>query len=124
MQVLTGADARVVFIGAYQYILQLQCRILIEEKGLPPEIEDVVKGLWTLRTQLLPRHSPTTAAEAHGDYSSQTTNQGPKGAGQASGRRIHKLGGQELPSLVETLGFLYLAMQILRLPTSLGDLYR
>ena len=124
MQVLTGADARLLFIEAYQYILRLQCHILIQEKGFPQDIEDVVKGLWTLRTQLLPRHSSPSAAEAHGEYSSQAINKGPKEAGHASGRRVHRLDDQKLPSLVETLGILYLAMQMLRLPTSLGDLYR
>ena len=124
MQVLTGSGARLVFIEAYQYILRLQCRTLIEKKGLPQDIEDVVKGLWTLRTQLLPRHNMASTVEAHGDYSSQTIKKGPREDDHASGRRVHKLDGQELPSLIETLGLLYLATHILRLPTSLGDVYR
>lgn len=40
------------------------------------------------------------------------------------GRREYKMRGKAMPTLIETLGLIYLGMVLLRLPLSMGDIHR
>ncbi|EEP81687.1 predicted protein [Uncinocarpus reesii 1704] len=49
----SGSEAYQLFLEVYQLIIWKQCHTLIHQKGLPAELELIVKDLWTLRLQKL-----------------------------------------------------------------------
>ncbi|TVY21399.1 RNA polymerase I-specific transcription initiation factor rrn7 [Lachnellula arida] len=126
-KVLSGLDASNHYLECFQLILRKQSRWLIEVKGFPPELEIVVRDLWTSRIQDL--HKP----EERGGYGStmfssqsEGENTDTDGARSMSSRRSKGsvVGKEKLPKLIETLGLCYLGMLLLRLPVSLGELYK
>ena len=89
---------------------------------LPAEFEIVVKDLWELRVQLLTDRLEKNA-RAEVLHSSQQQNETEEGTGQ----RRHKnwdVKGKKTPTMLESLGLCYMAVVILHLPISLGDLHR
>lgn len=108
-------------LQAYQSILWKQCHILVHNLGLPPDLEPVVKDLWALRLQLLGNDVESEDVQANTLYSSQQMTAEANDLDQDV-RKPFKV--KAMPTLVETLGLLYLAMVILRLPVSIGDLHR
>ena len=78
-----------------------------------------MKDLWAMRLQLI---MEDVAAEAQEDqhYSSQPVNHS-EGTEGKSGRR--KRPSRAMPRLIDTLGLCYLALVLLRLPVSIGDVH-
>ena len=97
---------------------------MIIEKGFPEELEDVVRGLWALRLRLIPENSVDSTVDPPGQHSSQARDKARRLVTGKSKRRLHGVDGQKLPTLLQTLGLLYLSALILRLPVSVGDVYR
>ncbi|KAL8859255.1 MAG: hypothetical protein Q9178_004193 [Gyalolechia marmorata] len=124
-KVYRGSEAFKVFLISYQHILQKQCYILIHTFGFPAKLEEVVKNeLWAPRLQLLTARLETSDDDAP-VFSSQAASdveQHTKKGGQAV-RRERESRSRVVPSLMDTLGMCYLAMIVLRLPISLGDLH-
>ena len=82
-----------------------------------------MKDLWALRLQLL---KGKTAAISNDEvvFSSQPqTETEIESNGEEVGRK-YKVEGKVMPTLIETLGFCYLGMVLLRSPISMGDLHR
>jgi RNA polymerase I-specific transcription initiation factor RRN7 len=132
--VLSGSDARELYLGCYQLILCKQCHWLVNTKGFPKELETVVRDLWGLRLGILQRVGGERSGYGSGTgtmmFSStsegENTDTGGTGGKSLSSRRSRKsvVSEERLPRLVETLGLCYLGTLLLRLPTSLGEFYR
>lgn len=99
-------------------------------KGFPSELETVVRDLWGLRVRILYGEK-----EDEGIYDSGTgtigfdstdgetdTDGGMSMASRRSRRSVNRRKGR-LPRLIETLGLCYLGILLMRLPTSLGEIY-
>lgn len=121
LEVHRGASARELFLQAYQFILWKQCYAFIHTVGIPADLENVVKDLWALRLQLL---KDKTDATFHEDvvFSSQAAMV--EGEQEDDREKHKKMLNHTMPSLVDSLGLCYIAMTMLRLPVSVGDLHR
>ncbi|KAH8700456.1 putative RNA polymerase I-specific transcription initiation factor Rrn7 [Talaromyces proteolyticus] len=119
----TGRRGYRLFVQAYQLILWTQCHALIHEKGFPTDLERVVRDLWALRLQSLTAKFDESL-DADKDASSEVFSSQLPGAEtpKENGSASHKL--SDNPLLEETLGLCYLAASLLRLPVSIGDIYR
>ncbi|OKL59360.1 hypothetical protein UA08_05400 [Talaromyces atroroseus] len=129
-QTYTGRQGYRLFIYAYQLILWKQCQALVSQKGFPADIEKIVKDLWGLRLQNLTDKYDVSLDEPDEDTGTETfSSQTPAVAsvedkdqnlkGQKTSRK-----STDSPLLKETLGLCYLACLLLRLPVSVGDIYR
>jgi len=128
-KVLSGREAIDHYLQCYQLILWKQVYWLINAKGFPPELEVVVKDLWSLRIQGLQKDEERSAygstmfsSQSEGD----ATDTDATGAKSMSSRRSRRsiVDKEKLPKLIETLGLCYLGMLLLRLPVSLGGIYQ
>lgn len=119
----SGHQAVQVYLQSYQLVLWKQCYSLIHTIGLPPELERVVKDLWALRLQLV-KSKIEDESEANAVFSSQTESETEVESKNNDGEREWKVGGKDMPTLIETLGLCYLGMILLRLPVGLGELHR
>jgi len=128
-KVFSGRDASDHYLKCYQFILLKQCNWLVNVKGFSLELEIVVRDLWALRIQDLQRLEERSG---YGStmFSSQSEgeNTGTDGTGvrSMSSRRSKGsvVGKEKLPKLIEMLGLCYLGMVLLRLPVSLGEIYK
>lgn len=116
------------FLQCYQLILWKQCYSLIHSKGLPPEIESVIRDLWALRLQLV-KTRIGGVPDSDGEttvYSSQVegVESGNETAQGDESRRSKSRNGNGMPALIDTLALCYLGMVLLRVPISMGDLHR
>jgi RNA polymerase I-specific transcription initiation factor RRN7 len=121
---LKGPKAVELYLKCLQLILRHQLWFLVQEKGLPTELETVVQDLWALRiVQFESRitnarqefdssQALTAASDTETDF--ETNPLGP-------GNRAKKL--KETPNLVDSLVLCYLGIITLRLPVTPGDLY-
>ena len=131
---LSGSEARELFLECYQLILWKQCHWLINIKGFPKDLETVVRDLWGLRLGVIQRIGDgrvgygsgtgtmmfSSASEAEHTDSDAT---GGKSLGSRRSRKSVTL-EERLPRLVETLALCYLGTLLLRLPTSLGEFFK
>lgn len=111
---------------AYQHVLWRQCYALIHKKDLPPELWTVVRDLWTLRLAKQADRLEKSAGLEEGQPSvsapTETSDESESEANtelQISGKK-----GSDAPVLVETLALCYLGILLMRLPVSIGDIYR
>ena len=117
-----GPEALELYLQAYQLILRKQCWTLVHTLHLPAELEIVVKDLWELRVQLL-EYRFEKVANTEAVFSSQQRSETEEGNVQQA-RKKWEARGKETPALLESLSLCYMAMVILHLPISLGDLHR
>ena len=101
---------------------------MIHSKGLPSELESVVRDLWALRLQLVKAKIggvPTSDGEVT-VYSSQVEDleYGNETAPENERRGSKGRDGKGMPALIDTLAICYLGMVLLRVPISIGDLHR
>lgn len=118
----------------YQLILWKQCHWLVTLKGFPEELETIVRDLWGLRVDAIHRRGSEKSGYGSGTgtlmFSSTSeadvTESDGTGWKSSGSRRSRKsvVDEEKLPRLVETLGLCYLGMLLLRLPTSLGEVYK
>ena len=106
-------------------ILWKQTHFLVTSKGLPPELEFLVKDLWTLRLQNL-AYRVDDEVDGDNDTQSQMFSSQSEGETDTDGERsIRKsLKKDSTPKLRETLALCYLGMVLLRLPYTPGDISR
>ncbi|KAG8526492.1 uncharacterized protein KY384_008692 [Bacidia gigantensis] len=109
------------YLQGFQLVLWKQSRDLAHSFSLPSELEDVVKNLWGLRLQLV--RDRIDEGNSNGDiiFSSQSTTEEED---EAPSQDMAKWKSKYPPALVETLALCYIAATLLRLPVSMGELYR
>ncbi|RDW91071.1 putative ubiquitin-60s ribosomal protein l40 fusion protein [Coleophoma crateriformis] len=129
-RMLTGSEATELFLRCYQLILWKQCHFLVSVKGLPQELETAVRDLWGLRMKELLKepeakssgYSSLGFSSTEGETSdSEATDSKSLSSARKGRKRKPK---ERLPTLVETLALCYLGILLLRLPISLGDIYK
>jgi RNA polymerase I-specific transcription initiation factor RRN7 len=117
------------YLKCLQLILRHQVWFLIQEKGLPSELEMVVFDLWALRVAQLSERIASGDQESESQsqvYNTleseddDTTNH-ERGTISTPKGRDKKLQGT--PNLYDCLALCYLGMSTLRLPMTPGDLY-
>lgn len=96
---------------------------MIHTVGLPTELDIVVKDLWALRLQLLKKKADATSDEET-VFSSQPQSEVETETEGGNGGRNYKIRGKAMPTLIETLGLVYLGIVLLRLPISMGGMHR
>ncbi|APA05763.1 hypothetical protein sscle_01g005330 [Sclerotinia sclerotiorum 1980 UF-70] len=130
-KVFGGRDATQLYLQCYQLILWKQIHWLVSVKGFPAELETVVRDLWELRLRVL-QGSRDVRSEYGTEFGSTTEGDDTDtdGTGYRSttstimSRKRASRVKKNLPKLIETLGFCYLGILLLRLPTSLGEIYK
>ncbi|KAJ8071326.1 hypothetical protein OCU04_001660 [Sclerotinia nivalis] len=130
-KVFGGRDATQLYLQCYQLILWKQIHWLVTVKGFPAELETVVRDLWELRLRVL-QGSGDVRSEYGTEFGSTTEGDDTDtdGTGYKSttstimSRKRASRVKKNLPKLIETLGFCYLGILLLRLPTSLGEIYK
>ncbi|KAH8659085.1 hypothetical protein BGZ60DRAFT_414514 [Tricladium varicosporioides] len=133
-RILRGRDAVSLYLECYQLILWKQCHWLVHTKRFPPELEVVVRDLWSLRGSDLLKYGESKSDfgsdTATMVFSSQSEGEGTDTDGtdgrSISSRRSRRSvqSSEKLPRLIETLGLCYLGTLLMRLPSSLGDFYK
>ena len=116
----TSFEALELYLKAYQLILRKQCWVLVHDLRLPGDLESVVKDLWELRLMLL--QGRLTAIEKENALFGSHDISGSE-ATSKSQKRLD-LQGKMTPKILESLALCYMAILILRVPISLGDLYQ
>ncbi|CZR62368.1 related to polymerase I core factor (CF) subunit [Phialocephala subalpina] len=119
--VLSGSEARELYLQCYQLILWKQCHWLVNVKGFPKELETVVRDLWGLRVSVVQKREDSSTSEGENDTDGT---RGSKSLASSRSRRSAANGEERLPKLVETMGLCYLGMVLMRLNTSLGEVYK
>lgn len=90
--------------------------------GLSPELETVIKDLWALRLQLL--RDKFSEPDSDMNFSSQPESDTDAEGDNEKGSRDWKVKDKQMPNLIESMGLCYLGTVLLRLPVSLGEIYR
>lgn len=129
---LTGRQAQELFLECYQLILWKQCSWLVSVKGFPKELETVVRDLWGLRLKLFHPENEKDGYDSGNSVMGFSSSEDDTASDATSGRSLWSgTSGtsviqkkRSMPKLVETLAFCYLGTLLLRLPTSLGDIFR
>lgn len=130
---MSGRDALELYLSCYQLILWKQCHWLVNVKGFPDELEIIVKDLWSLRVSSLLNlgdekggygSASGTLWSSGGEGDNTEDTDGSAGKSASSRRSKHTVGGNVAPMLIETLGLCYLGMLLLRLPISIGEIFK
>jgi RNA polymerase I-specific transcription initiation factor RRN7 len=131
--ILSGREAQELYLQCYQLVLWKQCYWLVQVKGFPGELETVIKDLWGLRLRVLHKEEKIEGSgsgisvvgfsdTSEGETGSDATG----GRSLWSGRSRRSVGGtkEKLPKLIETLALCYLGTLLMKLPTSLGEIFK
>ncbi|KAK7518074.1 ubiquitin family-domain-containing protein [Phyllosticta citriasiana] len=121
---LSGREALELYLHCYQLILWKQSYWLVNTKGLPAELEHVVRDLWALRLQSLKQKVEVASDTESQVFSSQSEGE-TTDTNNAGDERLVRRGRRpdSSPKLIDTLALVYLAMLLLRVPVSLGDVF-
>ncbi|KAK7566843.1 hypothetical protein IWX91DRAFT_267067 [Phyllosticta citricarpa] len=121
---LSGREALELYLHCYQLILWKQSYWLVNTKGLPAELEHVVRDLWALRLQSLKQKVEVASDTESQVFSSQSEGE-TTDTDNAGDERLVRRGRRpdSSPKLIDTLALVYLAMLLLRVPVSLGDVF-
>ncbi|KAF2796977.1 hypothetical protein K505DRAFT_299185 [Melanomma pulvis-pyrius CBS 109.77] len=121
---LKGQEAYDLYLKSLQLIIRHQVWFLVHEKGLPAELEYVVLDLWTLRILQLEKK---VSNEGH-EYDSQSQAFNTSESDNEVEMEVYKsMRGKKLnatPTLRDSLALCYLGIITLRLPVTLGDIYK
>ena len=127
----SGREAFDLYLKCLQLILRHQIWFLVQEKGLPAELETIVFDLWTLRIAQFGHRIPATNSEADLQSQSQIfstleseesdTTDHDRGLLPQTRRRERKLA--TAPNLKDCLALCYIGLLTLRLPITPGDIY-
>jgi RNA polymerase I-specific transcription initiation factor RRN7 len=97
---------------------------LIRGKGFLPELEGVVRDLWALRLQIIKHQDKEALDETDTESQQLFSSQADISETDDESAREPKKKENSLPTLIDTLGLCYLGIVVLRIPVSLGDLYK
>lgn len=133
-RVFSGREATQLFLQCYQLVLWKQVKWLIDMKGLPSELETVVRDLWSVRLRIVKYLGEGDVELSSGGAAllSSTSDQEGTGteteereSGGGSSRRNRRIAKQErMPKLIDSLALCYLGTLLMRLPVTLGEFQR
>lgn len=130
---LTGAAGRELYLEGLQLVLRRQVRWLVEERGLPEDVEGLVKGLWMLwvgagEQDEEEAQSAATAGRKQDNeigkgsagkrMSSSSLSETDSDSAAESGRPAR------MPRLIDTLALCYLGCLAARLPVTTAGFHR
>ena len=134
-RVFKGRAAYRLFLKAWGYVLWKQCYALVHGKGLPGELWEVVRALWTLRVGALKARydedvgdvegfgRASSAAEIEGRGMEREMTETETEA-EEQGQQQSKRKASDSPSLIDVAALNYLGVLILRYPLELSTLFR
>lgn len=148
-RMLSGNASRELYLQCLQLVLRKQLFWLVNDRGLPAELETVVRDLWMLRTRNIAGLKSVSEAEQDdgaqsGGERSETDGSEMRmfsSGGESDGGRTDRSGSgtrvsgrsrswtseigtkRSLPRLNDTLGLCYLGCLLMRLPVRIGDLF-
>ncbi|KAL4997359.1 hypothetical protein BDV10DRAFT_169956 [Aspergillus recurvatus] len=119
-----GRQAYRLFLHIYQLILWKQCHALVNKRGFPPQLENLVRDLWALRLESYAKKIPEDGEGEDSQpefFSSQ-----PASGREDTEAETFKMGSNlvQWPRLVDTVALCYLAAILMRLPVSVMDFHR
>lgn len=126
--VYEGQQAVILYAQCWQLVLRKQLNWLVKEKGLPAELELIVRDLWTLRIRNVRGLGEEDGALPVGSGFSSTSEgetepEEEDVVGFELDRRLKRLARDRgLPKLIETLAICYMGILLLRLPVTIGDI--
>ncbi|KAI0014246.1 hypothetical protein F4779DRAFT_1336 [Xylariaceae sp. FL0662B] len=144
---LAGDRARALYLEVLQLVLRTQVAWLVQAKGFPADVAEIVRALWTLRVRNLPlrergdvdrddddgdgdgdsglgfgagvgSQSDTTAGESSSELDLSDATTATTATWAPDARRRWKL-----PRLVDTLALCYLGCLVRRLPVATADFH-
>ncbi|KFY52744.1 hypothetical protein V496_08235 [Pseudogymnoascus sp. VKM F-4515 (FW-2607)] len=124
-----GIEAIKLYAQCWQVVLRKQAMWLISARGMPPELETVIRDLWAVRIRNI-RGVGEGERDARDGSGFSSTSEGETeaeddGVGMEMSRRHRKIAREKgLPKLIESLALCYMATLLLRLPVSVGDLQK
>lgn len=124
-----GIEAIKLYAQCWQVVLRKQAMWLISARGMPPELETVIRDLWAVRIRNI-RGVGEGERDARDGSGFSSTSEGETeaeddGVGMEMSRRHRKIARENgLPKLIESLALCYMATLLLRLPVSVGDLQK
>jgi RNA polymerase I-specific transcription initiation factor RRN7 len=126
-----GRRAFDLYLKCLQLTLQQQVWFMVQDRGLPAELETVVFDLWALRIAQLRDKIASADQDADSEAESQVfstieskdleTTDDEQGTGPTRKSREAKLDGA--PNLYDCLALCYLGISTMRLPVTPGDMY-
>ncbi|KAL3461459.1 hypothetical protein BJX64DRAFT_260613 [Aspergillus heterothallicus] len=118
-----GRQAYRLYLHIYQLILWKQCHALANDRGFPPQLENVVRDLWALR---LKTYASKIADAADEDSQPEFFSSQPASAREDTETETFKAGSKliQWPRLIDTLGLCYIASLLMRLPVSVSDFHQ
>ncbi|KFY42334.1 hypothetical protein V494_02461 [Pseudogymnoascus sp. VKM F-4513 (FW-928)] len=127
--VYDGIEAIKLYAQCWQVVLRKQAMWLISARGMPPELETVIRDLWAVRIRSIRGVGEDERDSRDGSGFSSTsegeTEGEDDGIGMEMTRRHRRIARQKgLPKLIESLALCYMAMSLLRLPVSVGDIQK
>ncbi|KXH37832.1 forms a complex with the other RRN protein RRN6 and RRN11 [Colletotrichum simmondsii] len=127
-RVLTGQQARDLYLECLQLILREQVIWLVAAKEHKPELETVVRDLWDLRISgAATAVQDDSASEGEPSLFSSQLDLAQDEEHQSRNRRAQRWTGENgsewpAPRMIDTLGLCFLGCMLLRIPTRVGDL--
>ncbi|EXJ54112.1 hypothetical protein A1O7_09449 [Cladophialophora yegresii CBS 114405] len=135
-RVLRGAKAFQLFLQSWQFILWKQCHALVHQKGLPAELWNVVRDMWTLWVSRLEHRLLQDAATAVDGLTNTTGNEADTTASSgeesdtdpgASAQKMEKRkreSAHDYPKLIDTAALAYMGIIMLRRPVGQATFLR
>ncbi|TKW58764.1 Ubiquitin-60S ribosomal protein L40 [Colletotrichum tanaceti] len=129
-RVLTGQQARDLYLECLQLVLRQQVLWLVTEKGHKTELETVVRDLWDLRIcgAATVAHDDSASEGEPSLFSSQLDlaqdEQPHVSTKRAQSWAVESNNEWPAPRVMDTLGLCFLGCVLLRIPTRIGDLAR
>ncbi|KAF4773467.1 forms a complex with the other RRN protein RRN6 and RRN11 [Colletotrichum scovillei] len=127
-RVLTGQQARDLYLECLQLILREQVIWLVAAKEHKPELETIVRDLWDLRISgAATAVQDDSASEGEPSLFSSQLDLAQDEEHQSRNRRAQRWTGENgsewpAPRMIDTLGLCFLGCMLLRIPTRIGDL--
>ncbi|KAL2061708.1 hypothetical protein VTL71DRAFT_7086, partial [Oculimacula yallundae] len=132
--ILSGSDAKELYLQCYQLILWKQCHWLVTGLGLPEELRVVVKDLWELRLRSLQFGRDTKSVYGSGTGTVMFSSASEGDNTDTDGMTLRSIGSRrsrrsavtedKVPKLIETLALCYLGTLLLKIPVTVGDIHR
>jgi RNA polymerase I-specific transcription initiation factor RRN7 len=101
-------------------------------RGLPKELETIVRDLWDLRVRIMQASRDAKSSYGSGTAEFSSTSEGDNTDTDGTGKKswasrrskTTSRNRDRLPKLTETLALCYLGTLLMRLPISLGEIYK
>lgn len=115
---LVGKQALEHYLVCFQLVLWKQVSWLVSEKGLPAELETIVRDLWTIRLQTLQDKLEEDDTQAEQFFSSQTEAESDQENDTTSGNS-----GDRPPRVLTGICLSFLGILLLGLPFTTADIH-